>query len=312
MSDPFAGLAPRDKEPNTGTNFLNWLAQAANRQQMAPKRLSRIVANGIVIAALQRASHDDGKSLFLIKGGTQIELRLGLRARASADLDTLFRGEFSTFLAALDEVLLDGLGPFTLQRTEPEDIDVASRTVNPRRMNVGIGLRGRTVLTVQLEVAPDEAGAGKTVDMIPVPSLEHFGISSPGLAAALALEYQVAQKLHACTDPHTDERANLRVHDVVDLHLVRTTFFADGVPPLLREACLAVFDARAQEAAATGRDPRPWPPVVEAHGHWRQPDERLARELGLGLTFGEAITGLNRWIREIDGGHGHSAPDHLA
>ena len=136
-------------------------------------------------------------------------------------------------------------------------------------MNVGIGLRGRTVLTVQLEVAPDEAGAGKTVDMIPVPSLEHFGISSPGQAAALALEYQVAQKLHACTDPHTDERANLRVHDVVDLHLVRTTFFADGVPPLLREACLAVFDALAQEAAATGRDPRD---EIAGHGHrWSKP-----------------------------------------
>ena len=40
MSDPFAGLAPRDKEPNLGTNFLNWLAQAANRQQMAPKRVN--------------------------------------------------------------------------------------------------------------------------------------------------------------------------------------------------------------------------------------------------------------------------------
>ena len=301
MSDPFEGLEPRSKEPNSGTNFLNWLAQAATRQRIAPKRLNRLVANGIVIAALQQALHDDGRSEFLVKGGTQIELRLGLRARASADLDTLFRGEFTSFLDRLDDVLIEGLGPFSLQRSVPEEIDVPSRRVNPQRLIIKIELRGKTVLSAQLEVAPDEAGAGQLVDMIKMPSLEHFGFSTPRVVAALSIEYQVAQKLHACTDSHTAQRGNFRVHDVVDLHLLRIEYFSAGVTSRLRHACAAVFAARVEDASAMGHEPRKWPPLVEVHEHWRKPYKRLASDLELELTFDEAITGLNQWIEEIDG-----------
>ncbi len=59
MSDPFAGLAPRDKEPNSGTNFLNWLAQAANRQQMAPKRVN-------IAAAIRQLARQPDTALDLL------------------------------------------------------------------------------------------------------------------------------------------------------------------------------------------------------------------------------------------------------
>ncbi|MGH8990784.1 MAG: nucleotidyl transferase AbiEii/AbiGii toxin family protein [Acidimicrobiia bacterium] len=297
---PLAALPIREKEPRSRRVLLTWLDHAARAQNVAPKRLNRLVANSIVLAVLQSALHDDRRCAFLVKGGTQIELRLGLRARASADLDTLFRGDFASVLASLDRALAAGWGPFSFTRSEPEVINVPSRLVKPERMDIAIRLRGETVLSVQLEVAADEGGAGDAVDMVRVPPLGHFGLATPEEAAALALEYQVAQKLHACTDPHTDEMPNDRVHDVVDLMLVRAAYYAGGSPMELRAACVAIFDARFAEAAAAGVVPRPWPPTVVAHPHWAGPFDRLATEVGLDASFVVAIAEVNTWIDEID------------
>lgn len=297
---PLAALPARDKEPRSRRVMLTWLDHAARAQSMAPKRLNRLVANSIVLAALQSALHTDQRCAFLVKGGTQIELRLGLRARASADLDTLFRGDFDSALESLDQALGAGWGPFSFTRSEPETINVPSRLVKPQRMDIAIRLRGETVLSVQLEVAADEGGAGDVIDMVCVPPLRHFGLAAPEEAAALALEFQVAQKLHACTDPHTDERPNDRIHDVVDLMLVRAAYYAGGSAGELRAACVAIFDARYLEAGAAGVTPRPWPPTVVAHPHWAGPYDRLAREVGLSAPFVAAVAAVNAWIEEID------------
>ena len=116
----------------------------------------------------------------------------------------------------------------------------------------------------------------------------------------MAVEYQIAQKLHACTDPDTEERPNLRVHDTVDLVLLRETFFASGATPSLRAACESVFAARVTEAAATGEiEPRAWPPTLIAHAHWTEPFSRLAAESAIDGDLAAAIASINGWIAEI-------------
>jgi hypothetical protein len=116
----------------------------------------------------------------------------------------------------------------------------------------------------------------------------------------VAVEYQIAQKLHACTDPDTEERPNLRVHDTIDLVLLRGTFFASGPTVSLRSACEAVFAARSAEATATGEvEPRAWPPTLVAHAHWTEPFARLARECELNGDFAATISAINDWIAEI-------------
>ena len=248
---PISGLPDRGKEPANRRALLGWLAAAATSAQIAPRRLNTLIANSIVLSALSRAVDDENRPLFLLKGGTLRELRLGLRARASSDLDTLFRGEFDKVIEALDATLREGWGSLTFQRTEPREINVASRRVKPLRLDVKILVRGVVTLTAQLEVAADEGGAGDAPEAVPLPSLSHFGIDSAESAAALAMDFQVAQKMHACTDP-TPTRRNDRVHDVVDLLLVREAFFRDADLPQLRQACEAIFDARASDAQATG------------------------------------------------------------
>lgn len=294
----FAGLPPRGKPPATARAFRGWLAQAAKETTVAPKRVNRAVANAIVISTLQRAVHHDGRSRFLVKGGAHVELRLGLKARASADLDALFRGAFEEMLPVLDGALYAGWGPFTFLRGDPEIIEIPGRLMKPLRLVIKIQLLGTTVLTAQLEVSPDEAGAGERFEVARIPPLDYFGVETPEHAAVLAMTFQVAQKLHACTDPHDEARPNLRVHDLADLRMIRDSFFpADTDLSELKEACVAVFEARAEEAHATGEIvSRAWPPVIVGYDHWRDGWDRLSAELGLDLTLSEVVTELNEWI----------------
>ena len=67
-----------------------------------------MVASTVVVAALQRALGDDQRPMFLIKGRAYIEFNLGLRARTTKDVDTLFRGGLDEFIGRLDEALADG------------------------------------------------------------------------------------------------------------------------------------------------------------------------------------------------------------
>ena len=51
-----------------------------------------------------------------------MELRLRLKARATKDLDAVFRGRFEEWLEALDDALSRGIEDFTFSRAEPEEI----------------------------------------------------------------------------------------------------------------------------------------------------------------------------------------------
>jgi hypothetical protein len=111
----------------------------------------------------------------------------------------------------------------------------------------------------------------------------------------------VAQKLHACTDPPQDDRPNNRVHDIVDLLLVKRSFFPEGCDlSRVRTAGEAVFAARQQELAAVGMTPRGWPPAVVAYEHWPAPYTALATQAGLADTLEAAVAELNAWVVHIN------------
>lgn len=71
-----------------------------------------------------------------------------------------------------------------------------------------------------------------------------FGSGDLQPVELVSLEYQIAQKLHAVTDP-----AYARAHDLVDLQLL---WNAAPDLPTLRELCVRTFDWRRQQ---------PWPPL---------------------------------------------------
>ena len=53
----------------------------------------------------------------------------------------------------------------------------------------------------RIEVSFPEAHIADSAEPVPAPRAGFFGIAAPGHLAGIAMGYQVAQKLHACTDP---------------------------------------------------------------------------------------------------------------
>lgn len=299
---PLDGLEPRGKAPTTVRALETWIQQAEQRVGIGARRLGWMVASGIVIAGLQRVRHADGEPRFLIKGGTYLELRLGLKARATKDLDTLFRGAFDDFIESLDQALHEPFDGIAFQRSVPEEINVTGRITKPRRFEIRLLLRGKTWRKITVEVSPDEGMAGANVERFPTPSLAHFGICAPPTTAGLVIDYQVAQKLHACSTPHTDGRPNDRVRDVVDLHMLKAAFYeSDPAPSSLVAACRDLFGARLREAQAVSEvELRDWPPIIVTYPHWQDDYPRYAEEVGLKLSLDDAVTQLNDWVAEVD------------
>lgn len=168
--------------------------------------------------------------LFLLKGGVYLERRLPAGSRATKDVDTLFRGSLSEFTDALDLTLAQPCGPIALTRTEIATID-APRQVKPRRFDVLLAIRGITWRRIQVEVAFGDGRIGERAERMPAPQAGFFGIATPPELVGIAMDYQVAQKLHACTDPHElPDMQNDRVRDIVDLNLIRDIFYPPAHP----------------------------------------------------------------------------------
>ncbi|OJV82615.1 MAG: hypothetical protein BGO37_11810 [Cellulomonas sp. 73-92] len=312
MSEPSASrvaamlrtLRVKDKAPNSKSVLDAWIAQAASRlgTDADAGRLGWLIASSVAVAAVQRAVDEGGRQLFLLKGGTLLQHRLDVPARTTSDVDGLVRGDVQQFLTVLDRVLAEVWGPFTLRRGPVETIEVPTRVLKPRRFDVYLELRGVTWRRIQFELSPDEAGIGEESEAIEPPPLGGFGLPDPDVLVGIALRHQIAQKLHAVSDPHDPpDSVNDRARDVVDLLLLRDLAAATGTPTNadIAAAAHAVFRARADEAVRLGRRPRHWPPTVLAHPHWAADYQRAARSASFPLPLDEAVARLNAWIKEL-------------
>lgn len=80
------------------------------------RRTRRQLAHVAVIAALRtHATDQDGKPLFAVKGGVAVELLLGLRARATKDLDAAVRTTAEDIELHLRNSLAAGWDGFTFR-----------------------------------------------------------------------------------------------------------------------------------------------------------------------------------------------------
>lgn len=237
-----------------------------------------------------------------LKGGTLLQHRLNATARTTKDVDGLVRGDIDGFIAALEEALDEPWGPLTLRRADVQVISVPTRVLQPRRFDIILELRGVTWRRIQFEISPDEAGISDEQEAIEPPPLSGFGLPDPDVLVGIAMRFQIAQKLHAVTDPHSPpESINDRARDVVDLLLLRDLARDTGSPtlPQIKSAAVAVFDTRAAEAGQLGRTPRDWPPTLVPHDHWKDDYARAAASGGIVLPLDDAVAEVNAWIAEI-------------
>ncbi len=302
-----AELKPKTKAPASSSMLSSWINQTEQKVGSYGGRLSWLIASTVVVAVLQRALDLDGQPHFLLKGGTLLQHRLpAASTRATKDVDGLVRGDIADFLDKLDDVLDEPWGPLSLRRTAVDVIETPTRVIKPRRFDVVLEMQGKTWRKVQVEIAPDEGGAGLDPEPFTAPPLAPVGLPDPVALVGLALRYQVAQKIHACSDPHEPPGSvNDRARDVVDLLLLREIDEIGDNPVAVRAAVVDIFDARARDARTLGRAVRTWPCEVVAHQHWSADYQRAAADARLPLTLGQAVGELNAWLALIDS----AAPD---
>ncbi|MGQ0669705.1 MAG: nucleotidyl transferase AbiEii/AbiGii toxin family protein [Actinomycetota bacterium] len=258
------------KPPHSVQVLQRWVGELAREQGIAPGRVQRWISFMVLAAMLDHARDENQDPVFVLKGGAAMELRLGQRARATKDYDTAYRDAIEGMLERLDAALRQGFGDFTATRTEPESI----AETGAQRLDIKLSYRGRSWGTVQLEVAAAEGKAGREIDRVPGMPLDPLGLTAPVDVPCVSIRYQIAQKLHACTEVPSGDRDNDRFRDLIDLLLLEK-LVEDDEWPRVREACEEIFTLQAKQ---------PWPPIITVFDTWSDPYRALAAELAFPLV----------------------------
>lgn len=248
------------------------------------RRVQRVIANAVVGQMLPAG---------VIKGGTAIKLRVGEQAsRFTPDLDASRDSLLSLedYLDRLDDGLADGWGGFTgtLARLPAPQPDGVPEEYVMQPFDIRLSYLGRHWLTVRFELGRDEVGSTEEVEIrLAHDILDLFsaiGLPEPQPLPVLAVEHQIAQKLHACTSVNPKTGANERAHDLVDLQILEQE---------------ETIDMTAVNALATrlfnARRGTPWPPTVQAHEGW----DTIYASAADGLNVLEDVHAAVRWANDF-------------
>ncbi len=263
MSTPTGEAGQRPRTPKTKGRLEQLITQWQKDSGQPVARLNMRIAAMMLAGALARVMNPDGQALFATKGGIAMELRMGDRARATRDVDMVLRGDSGQLAELLDQGLREPYRNFSFRRGAIDDLPGRP---NVKKVRAQVSFAGRVLCSPQLEIAPMETGDEEFVT-VPGSSLDAVGIDGPDLVLVLAERWQIAQKLHAVTEPSPDGRENPRFRDLIDLQLLEAL---DPDRSLVRQACERVFTARAQHS---------WPPILTVQPSWAEGYAALATSL---------------------------------
>jgi hypothetical protein len=202
----------------------------------------------------------------------------------------------------MDRHVQESWGPIGFKRSEIEVIETPTKIIKPRRFDLTLMIHGKTWRKVPIEISPDEGRAGTLQDEFSAPNLDGIGLPTPDHLISLAMQYQIAQKIHAATDPHDPPVfINERARDVVDLLLLKELVEETGEPSRIQvsDAVKDIFDARSKEAEKLDRPIRTWPAKLQAYPHWQNDYKATAEQVGITLSLDEAVTEVNAWLKQL-------------
>ena len=289
----YGDMQPRIKPAKTASSLL---AGIRNADTGEPEQVTTwTIAASVLMAALQRPTGTDGLPMVRLKGGAYLEWALHPSARATQDVDTFFTAEAERFDSFLRETLAEPLGDFSfIVKSRAGEIDVALAAVNPRRHEIQIVFAKKLLRKVVLEVSFAEGDMAASVSHVPAPFLEPFGVTTPAeTLTSISPEYQVAQKVHACTGPGHEDRER----DVLDILLLkRYVFDAGRKTEGLDQACQDVFDTRVANGAKNGIETKAWPTEIAPHPTWGASFAKLADSLEIDIDLPTAAKEINDWL----------------
>jgi hypothetical protein len=258
------------------------LYRVARETDVDELRLRRWVSFLALCGVLQRAI-DEGVIIdYHLKGGAALELRFADRARTTKDMDVGLPGNTRRDrFAALERAATLGFDEFTFRVKVPRDLEL----VDTVRVDVAMTYRGRGFQTIQIDLGPADE---PTVDLVAptIRGVAELGIPVTSPVRCITLDIQVAQKLHACTNPRVVEGEN-RARDILDVVFLDMLGQLD--PKAVQSACIRVFEQRAEHA---------WPPSIEIPPAWRVELSSLAAEQALPFATGDEVVAAFTHIYE--------------
>ena len=241
------------------------LARVAREQGLDQERLRRWVSFLALCGLLERAVSEGILTAYYLKGGVALELRFATAARATKDIDLGLDGTRADRLEAFGQAVALRFDEFTFRlKAQTRSMDLADTV----RAQVAVQYRTRAWQTIDVDLGPAGPGAIDLVEPA-VRGLAEMGLPITSPIRCLSLNDQLAQKLHACTGPHSQGRAR----DVLDILLMDLLGKLDFRK--LREAAETLFAQRATHA---------FPPETSIPPAWRAEVQALATELGYPVT----------------------------
>ena len=278
-------MSPKREDPPSNLRSLETRLNNLAREQERPvRRIQRVVANTVVGQMLPPG---------VVKGGTAMKLRFGeAGTRFTPDLDTARAANVTRddYLAELAERLATGWGGFTgtVEELEPPQPEGVPEEYVMQPFVIRLAYKGRHWLAVPFELGRDEIVSTqqhepRIADDI-VELFDTLGLDTPEPIPVLAVDHQIAQKLHACTSINATTGGNERAHDLVDLQILDQEESVD----------MAAVAATAERLFAARRS-HPWPPTVVAHEGW----DTIYAEAADGLDVIDNVTGAVAWANDF-------------
>ena len=120
-----------NERPRGANEFQRLLQRHAADIDQLPQRVMHLVRVGVVCASLDDVHHDDGAHLFILKGGTAMQLRFGITARATTDLDVVFRARVDQWIDQLDRASATNHGESHSRSATKAETSAASPSKSP-------------------------------------------------------------------------------------------------------------------------------------------------------------------------------------
>jgi Nucleotidyl transferase AbiEii toxin, Type IV TA system len=217
-------------------------------------RLRRLVAISALATMLDGLT-ENGDTHLAFKGGASMEFRFGATARASRDVDALADVDFDEAFAEIGRRLHAGWEGFTGTLTERTEIIRAGIVPAPQRCKIKLSYRDRPFATLAFELGRAEANSFELLEEVAnATNMDKVQLGPNSDIVVLGVHYQIAQKLHACTEIPA-EGTNPRVHDLYDVLLLASLAENAGLTRT-RAACEDTF---------VHRNKHSWPPALP---HW--------------------------------------------
>lgn len=225
-----------------------------------------------------------------IKGGSAMALRYGRGTRFTQDLDAARVQPLAQFRSDFEDSLATGWAGFTgrlAEKAAPRPTGVPT-TYAMQPFGVKLDYRGRPWCTVRFELGHNEIGDADEPEYQLADDLAQLftevGFEAPKPVRVMRADHQVAQKLHAASEPGSE-----RARDLVDLQLFDKAEELDLAQ--VKATCLRLFEYRRRQA---------WPPAIEAGADWDTLYKAAIEDIDVLPDVEGAVRWVNQFVQRIE------------